>query len=68
MLIVLFREKRGMRGRGAVAVKGDFLASGGKETGFQGCCSGKWVGARNPVSGLRAETGFLGGFRGEMRG
>ncbi|MCW6036769.1 hypothetical protein K4A83_10915 [Spirulina subsalsa FACHB-351] len=32
------------------------LASGGKETGFQGCCSGKWVGARNPVSGLRSET------------
>ena len=54
-----------MRGRGAVAVKGDFLASGGKETGFQGCCSGKSVGARNPVSGLRAETGFLGEFGGK---
>ncbi|BDT14068.1 hypothetical protein N39L_37910 [Limnospira platensis NIES-39] len=45
-----------------------FLASGGKETGFQEGCSGKWVGARNPVSGLRSETGFLGELGGEMRG
>ncbi|WP_416236418.1 type II toxin-antitoxin system HicA family toxin [Spirulina sp. CCNP1310] len=41
---------------------------GGKETGFQGCCSGEGVGARNPVSSLRFETGFLGGFGREMRG
>ncbi len=41
---------------------------GGKETGFQGGCSGEGVGARNPVSSLRFETGFLGGFGREMRG